>query len=78
MQEVGLARQARMVLLAADGLPNAEIARIAGVSRPTMIGWRDRYAASGIGVPEDMPGSGRSAEVEAWKELAGQPSQQRS
>src|SRR6476646_2553485 len=39
----GLARRARMVLLAADGMPNAEIARTVGVSRPTVIGWRDRY-----------------------------------
>lgn len=31
----GLAKRARMVLLAADGLPNAQIARTVGVSRPT-------------------------------------------
>jgi transposase len=29
-----------MMLLAADGVPNAEIARLAGVSRPTVIAWR--------------------------------------
>jgi hypothetical protein len=34
----GLAKRARMILLAADGLPNAEIARLTGVSRPTVIG----------------------------------------
>jgi len=44
----GLAKRARMVLLAADGVPNAEIARAAGVSRPTVISWRDRYEAGGI------------------------------
>ncbi len=38
-----LARRARIVLLAGDGVPNAEIARRVGVSRPTVIGWRDRY-----------------------------------
>jgi Winged helix-turn helix len=43
----GLAKQARIVLLAADGVPNAQIARTVGVSRPTVIGWRDRYAAGG-------------------------------
>jgi DNA-binding CsgD family transcriptional regulator len=32
-----------MVLLAADGVPNAQIARTVGVSRPTVIGWPDRY-----------------------------------
>ncbi len=41
----GLAKRARMVLLAADGVPNAQIARTVGVSRPTVIGWRDRYQA---------------------------------
>ena len=41
--EAGLAQRARIVLLAAEGLPNAEIARQVGVSRPTVIGWRDRY-----------------------------------
>jgi DNA-binding CsgD family transcriptional regulator len=34
----GLAKRARMVLLAADGVANAQIARTAGVSRPTVIG----------------------------------------
>ena len=32
-----------MVLLAAEGLPNAEIARRIGMSRQTVMGWRDRY-----------------------------------
>jgi len=36
-----------MVLLAADGMPNAAIARAVGVSRPTVIGRRERYAAGG-------------------------------
>ena len=40
----GLAKRARMVLLAADGMPNAQIARTVAVSRPTVIGWRDRGA----------------------------------
>ena len=34
----GLALRARIVLLAAEGLPNAEIARRCGVSRPTVVG----------------------------------------
>src|ERR1035438_3090128 len=60
----GLAKRARMVLLAADGVPNAEIARRAGVSRPTVIGWRDRYRAGGIAALEDQPRSGRPAEID--------------
>ena len=60
----GLAKRARLVLLAADGRPNAEIARMVGVSRPTVIGWRDRYAAGGIAALEDAPRSGRPAEID--------------
>jgi transposase len=55
----GLAKRARIVLLAADGMPNAQIARTVGVSRPTVIGWRDRYTAGGIRALEDEPRSGR-------------------
>uniref|UniRef100_UPI001C607ACF helix-turn-helix domain-containing protein n=1 Tax=Pseudonocardia nigra TaxID=1921578 RepID=UPI001C607ACF len=44
----GLAVRARIVLLAAEGLPNAEIARRTGTSRPTVLGWRDRYETGGI------------------------------
>ncbi|MGW1061040.1 helix-turn-helix domain-containing protein [Micromonospora rubida] len=37
-----------MVLLAAEGLPNAEIARRVGTTRQTVIGWRARYVTGGI------------------------------
>jgi hypothetical protein len=37
------AKQARIMLLAAAGLDNAEIARRTGTSRPTVVGWRGRY-----------------------------------
>jgi transposase len=60
----GLAKRARIVLLAADGMPNAEIARVTGVSRPTVIGWRDRYARGGIKALEDEPRSGRPPEID--------------
>ena len=59
----GLAKRARMVLLAADGAPNAQIARAVGVSRPTVIGWRDRYLQGGIAALEDEPRSGRPPEI---------------
>jgi Homeodomain-like domain len=52
----GLARRARIVMLAAEGMPNAQIARTVGVSRPTVIGWRDRYAAG-----RDPGAGGRAA-----------------
>src|SRR6202035_3946989 len=66
----GLAKRARMVLLAADGMPNAQIARTVGVSRPTVIGWRDRYQAGGGAAREDQPRSGRPAEIDEIKVVA--------
>jgi len=60
----GLAKRARMVLLAADGVPNAQIARTVGVSRPTVIGWRDRYQHGGIKALEDQPRSGRPPHID--------------
>jgi transposase len=66
----GLAKRARMVLLAADGVPNAEIARKVGVSRPTVIGWRNRYAAGGIKALGDEPRSGRPAEIDEIEVVA--------
>jgi len=44
-------------------MANAQIARVAGVSRPTVIGWRDRYEQGGIKGMEDEPRSGRPAEI---------------
>jgi transposase len=52
-----------IVLLTADGMPNAAIARTAGVSRPTVSGWRDRCAAGGVAALEDVPRLGRPAEI---------------
>jgi len=57
--EAGWAQRARIVLLAAQGLPNAEIARRVGMSRPTVILWRNRYVAGGIGALGDLDRSGR-------------------
>src|SRR4051794_11147980 len=55
----GLARRARIVLLAGEGVPNAEIARRVGVSRPTVIGWRQRYDEAGIAGLADLDRPGR-------------------
>jgi transposase len=57
--EAGLAQRARIVLLAAEGLPNAEIARRVGMTRPTVIQWRNRYASGGIAALGDLDRSGR-------------------
>jgi transposase len=55
----GLAQRARIVLLAADGMSNTAIADLVGVSRPTVIGWRERYRARGIAGLEDERRPGR-------------------
>jgi transposase len=55
----GVAQRARIVLLAAEGLPNVEIARRVGVSGPTVLAWRNRYAAGGLAALEDLERSGR-------------------
>ena len=55
----GVAQRTRIVLLAAEGVPNAEIARRVGVSRPTVLTWRGRYERSGIAGLGDLDRSGR-------------------
>ena len=55
----GVAQRARIVLLAAQGLPNAQIARRVGVSGPTVLSWRNRYVAGGVAALEDLARSGR-------------------
>jgi transposase len=58
-----LAQRAKILLLAADGLSNTEIADRVGVSRPTVIGWRRRYAREGLAGLADRPRSGRPQSV---------------
>src|ERR671911_964401 len=60
----GLAQRARIVLLAADGVSNTAIADRVGVSRPTVIGWRERYQASGMVGLQDQPRSGRPRSID--------------
>ena len=55
----GHVQRARMVLLAAEGWPNAEIGRRVGMTRQTVIAWRHRYARGGIDALADLPRSGR-------------------
>jgi transposase len=55
----GLAQRARIVLLAADGVGTNEIVIRTGASKPTVIAWKRRYAAEGIGGLDDRPKAGR-------------------
>ena len=56
---VGLARRARIVLLAAAGEPLDRIARQVGVDRNVVRTWVDRYGEAGLAGLQDRPRSGR-------------------
>ncbi len=64
-------RQAEVLLLAADGLANEEIARRCGVAPNTVRRWRTRFAESGVaGVGRVAPGRGRPRVVTGGREEA--------
>jgi transposase len=59
-----LVQRAKILLLAAEGVSNTEIAARLGVSRPTVIAWRRRYAREGLsGQLADRPRLGRPQTV---------------
>jgi transposase len=66
----GLAARARIVLLAAEGAPNVEIARLVGVSRPTVNAWRARYAAQGLAGLADVKRPGRKRSIDQRRIVA--------
>ncbi|HEY2723122.1 MAG TPA: helix-turn-helix domain-containing protein [Pseudonocardiaceae bacterium] len=59
-----MSQRARIVLLAADGLANAEIARRTGSTSPTVLAWRNRYRKGGISALVDQPRTGRPTKVD--------------
>ena len=60
----GQAERARIVLAVAGGAGTSTAARLTGVSRPTVIKWRDRFAADGIAGLDDEPRSGRPKTID--------------
>jgi transposase len=66
----GLAARARIVLLAADGTPNVEIARLVGVSRPTVNAWRARCVERGLAGLADEKRSGRRRSIDQRRIVA--------
>ena len=63
-----VAMRCQVVLLAADGLANNAIAHALGISRPTVLLWRARFAANGPqALVEDAPGRGRRRSITAAK-----------
>ena len=55
---------ARVVLLVSEGIPNVEIARRTGLSGPSVLKWRNRYQAAGIGGLKDAPRPGRAPVID--------------
>ena len=59
MSAQGLAQRSRIVLAAAEGLKNTEIATRLGVTRPMVTKWRNRFAVHRLDGLTDAPGPGR-------------------
>ena len=63
-----IAMRARIVLGAASGATNTQLARELGVSRPTVIMWRERFALGGPdALTETKPGRGRKPSITSAK-----------
>src|SRR3954447_8033776 len=60
----GHCERARIVLAMADGAGTSATARMLGVSRPTVIKWRARFAAAGLEGLDDQPRSGRPKTID--------------
>ena len=62
---VRLAQRAQIVLLAAQGLQNKDIAQALGVGRVQVARWRERYLESGLeGIERDLPRGAPPAKVD--------------
>lgn len=63
---VRLAERARIILLAADGRNNQEIAKKLNISRHTAARWRDRFAENGLtGIEKDATRPGGKPRIDA-------------
>src|SRR3954447_17618550 len=60
----GHVERARIVLAIADGAGTSATARSLGVSRPTVIKWRERFLALGLDGLDDRPRSGRPKTID--------------
>lgn len=68
---VRLAERARIVLHAADGLENQQIAQTLGISRQKAGRWRGRYAEHGLaGIERDAPRPGRKRRIDPKRRAA--------
>ena len=60
----------RIVLASADGHGTSEVSRRVGVSRPTVIQWRNPFAAEGLAGLEDAARSERPTHVDEYAIVA--------
>ena len=64
--DVRVARRARIVLLAGEGMGDREIARELGIGRIQAARWRGRFATDGVeAIQADLPRSGRKPRIDA-------------
>ena len=65
---VRLVERVQIVLLAAEGLENIDIASRLDISRQKAGRWRDRFAVRGLpGIEKDAPRSGRIPSISRWQ-----------
>ena len=64
----GLARRARIVLLAAEGLPVRRIGPLVGVQRNVVRDWLDRFRRHGVAGLHDQPRAGRPRAFSQWRQ----------
>jgi len=63
-----VAKRARIILLAAEGIANTHIAEAVGVSRPTVLEWRKRFLAEGVEtLGKTRPGRGAKPKIKQEK-----------
>src|ERR671939_299962 len=55
--------RARIVLLAADGVPGQQIAEMVGCAEGTVVTWRGRYAERGLTGLANLPRPGKPAQL---------------
>src|SRR6266511_5492471 len=64
-----LVERAKILLLAAQGTSNTEIARRVGCSRPTVILWRQRYTKAGLDGLGDQRSEEHTSELQSRENL---------
>src|ERR1700722_9694340 len=69
----GQRERAEIVLAVAGGVSVSGAARSLGVSRPTVIKWRDRFVAEGLDGLGDLPRTGRPKTIDHSQIIAATP-----